>query len=192
MKTSNISANILKSVFSDPEQESFLCAAGERQLLAYSASRRIKKSFVAVSDKNVYFFGKNFRFKDGRIRKNKSNQVLPLSSLHRISILRMRPGWLLGLCFFFLVLAPIMALLELVADLGTYTVLSPLLDAVLCLIFAAICWLLYSAAKKRLVTFTFGEGIYAIDTQHIPEREESALIHKLRSHIAQAYTPTEQ
>ncbi len=181
MKKTAVPANVLYKIFDDPETEQFLAAAGERQLAAYSGTKKVKKSFAVASDEKLYLLGKVYRISRGRIRREKQKGVMSLASLARISVLHRRPTWLLGLCFFFLILSPVMVLLDIVAEIGTYTVLTPLLDAVVCLIFAAICWLLYSAFRQRLLTFNGSEGTLAVDSRFLPVREEGVFVRSLRS-----------
>ena len=183
MQSSNIRYGNYNTVFLHPEQEQLLAAAGERHLQSFAGGKRVKKGFAVLSNANLYLFGKNYQLQARSLRKSRESRILELYSVRRVSILHRRPSWLLGLCYFFLLLAPVMALLELVADVAQHTHLSPLLDAILCLIFAAVCWLLYSAGKQRLLAFHSDKGVFAVDTRYVPEREETNLVHKLRAVI---------
>ncbi len=177
----DISSSVLYKIFDDPETEQLLAAAGERQIAAYSGKKKVKKSFAVASDEKLYLFGKVYRISRGSIRREKQKGVMPLASVARISVLHRRPTWLLGLCFFFLILSPVMVLLDIVAEIGTYTVLTPLLDAVVCLIFAAVCWLLYSAFRQRLLTFNGEDCTLAVDSRFLPAQEEGRFVRSLRS-----------
>ena len=184
MNHTDLPAQVSRRIFAEPQEETLLCVAGEQQLVQYLEKGKQKKSFAVLSDRCLYLFGRRYRIRGSRVRKYKRNPQLDLFALKRVSVVTRRSAWLLALCFFFLMLAPVMVLLDLIADIGKYTVLTPLLDAVVSLLLAAVCWLLYSCSKQRLLTVTGGEGVFAIDSLDVPEQEEANLIRTLRSIIA--------
>ncbi len=173
-----------RRIFEEPQQENLLCVAGEQQLVQFLEKGKQKRSFAVLSDRSLYLFGRCYRILGSRVRKYQRNPQMDLFALTRVSVVTRRSAWLLALCFFFLMLAPVMVLLELIADVGKYTVLTPLLDAVVSLLLAAVCFLLYSCSKQRLLTVTGGEGVFAVDSLDLPEQEEAVLIRTLRSIIA--------
>ena len=184
MNNTELAALAANRLFEDPQEENLLCIAGARQLERFLQKGKAKKSFAVLSDRRFYLMHSSYRVLGGRIRKEKGSQWIDTLGLRRVSIITRQSSWLLALCFFFLLLAPVMVLLDLIADIGEYTALTPLLDAVVSLLLAAVCFLLYSSSKQRLLTVAGKEGVFAIDSQNLLKQEEEALIRSLRSCIA--------
>lgn len=169
----------------DPEKETLLCTTGSSRLQRYLDKGKLSKGFAVLSDQTLYFFGKHYRGAGRQLRRQKGAAYLPLSEITRAGYLHKRSTVLLILCFFFLLLAPVMLLLELTTKLQEHTVLTPLLDAVLCLLFAGVSFLFYGCSKKKLLVVHKQHEEYAMDTLYFTEKEERELLRQLHAQANQ-------
>ena len=134
------------------EQEQYLCTAGNQQMERYLATGKVKKCFAVLSDRAIYCKGPCYVSRDRRrFQKKDTDFRLDLQEFKDMKYLERKSPVLLTLAFIFLLLGPLVLLLDLLTGFGDGIVLNPTLDAVILLLLSAICFMLYLIHQKDLL-----------------------------------------
>lgn len=170
-------------IFLEPD-EKLLCVVGSRQLENYLEKGTRKKCFAVLSDRAVYCKGKCTVSRDRHFYQTKQTDFrLDLEEFKDLKYLPQRNQILLSLTFFFLILAPALLLLDKLSGFGERVAFNPTLDAVICLLFAGVFYLLYSIHQKTLLELLHTNGSVGFDQSCLPQKEERLLIRYLRAFL---------
>lgn len=181
MTQPNLPDQIRNDIFEEPRVERYVCAAGTKQITKYLGNHKLGKCFAVLSDYALYCKGRCLvSRRDGKTKKRTVDYRLDLPVIESVKLVSRKPFWCLGLCFFFLILAPLLLIVDRLTGYGDATALTPKLDAVICLALSLIFLLTYYIRKKRLLRIKFQGGALAIDSAELPRREEHHLIRQLR------------
>ena len=164
--------------------EQYLCAAGTAQMERFLNKGRLGKCFAVLSDQAIYCKGRCRVSRDRRHYVTKSTDFrIDLEEFQGLKYLRRKKPALLSLAFFFLLLGPVLVLLDKLVNFGEGIVLNPVLDAALCILLAGIFFLLYSIHQKTLLELLHTNGAICLDVRVLPEKEERLLIRYLRAYL---------
>jgi hypothetical protein len=181
MANSTEAEKIAGEIFLNPN-ESLKCVAGSRQLRAFLYKGKLKRGFVVLSNRAIYCKGKYSVSRDRRHYQTKLTDFrIDLEEFQGMKYLQQKNPILLTLCFFFLLLGPALLLLDKLIDFSAFTVLNPVLDAVVCLLLSGVFFLLYYIHKRTLLEFVHTNGSLGVDIHYIPVSEERLLIRYLRA-----------
>jgi len=165
--------------------EKYLCAAGSPQLRSYLKNGRLGKCFAVLSDRAVYCKGKCAVSRDRRNYQTKKTDFrLDLQEFQGMKYLPKRNQVLLSLAFFFLLLGPVLVLLDKLTHFGEGLVINPMLDGAICLLLAGVFFLLYSIHKKTLLELIHTNGSLGLDLRAMPEKEARLLIRYLKAYLS--------
>ncbi len=174
---------ICGEIFLD-QDETLLCVAGKKQLDAFLNSGKAGKGFAVLSDRAIYCKGKYRVSRDRRHYHTEStNFRIDLEEFDAVKYLQQRNPVLIALSFFFLLLGPVLLLLDNLLDFGTSTVLNLTLDAVLCVLLAGVFFLLYLIHSRNLLEMIHTNGSMGLDRRGLPEKEERLLIRYLNAYL---------
>lgn len=186
MTQPNLPDQIRNDIFEEPRVERYVCAAGTKQIKKYLGNHRLGKCFAVLSDYALYCKGRCLvSRRDGKTKKRTVDYRLDLPVIESVKLVSRKPFWCISLCFFFLILAPLLLIVDRLTGYGEATVLTPKLDAVICLALSLIFLLVFYIRKKRLLRVKFQGGALAIDSADLPQREEQQLIRQLRQLMEQ-------
>ncbi len=164
--------------------EKYLCTAGTPQLFSYLKNGRLGKCFAVLSDRAVYCKGKCAVSRDRRnYQMKKTDFRLDLQEFQGMKYLPKRNPVLLSLAFFFLLLGPVLVLLDKLTHFSEGLVINPMLDGAICLLLAGIFFLLYSIHKKTLLELIHTNGSLGLDLRVMPEKESRLLIRYLKAYL---------
>jgi hypothetical protein len=170
-------------IFLEPD-EKLLCVVGSQQLENYLEKGTRKKCFAVLSDRAVYCKGKCTGSRDRRFYQTKQTDFrLDLEEFKDLKYLPKRNQVLLSLAFFFLLLGPVLLLLDKLTNFGAGIAFNPTLDAVISLLAAGVFFLLYSIHQKTLLELLHTNGSIGLDQSCLPQKEERLLLRYLRSFL---------
>lgn len=165
--------------------EKYLCAAGSSQLRSYLKNGRLGKCFAVLSDRAVYCKGKCAVSRDRRsYQMKKTDFRLDLQEFQGMKYMPQRNQVLLSLAFFFLLLGPVLVLLDKLTHFSEGLVVNPMLDGAICLLLAGVFFLLYSIHKKTLLELIHTNGSLGLDLRAMPEKEARLLIRYLKAYLS--------
>ena len=98
-----------------------------------------------------------------------------------VKYVRRNPSWLLSLCYFFLILAPVVLILELLTHFSASTSLTPIIDVVICLLLSGCFGLIYLLHRKTYLQISYSRGSISLDATGFPEAEEQLFVRNLRA-----------
>lgn len=183
MAQQNESERICGEVFFDPS-ETLLCVAGKKQLDAFLDQGKIGKGFAVLSDRAIYCKG------DYRVSRDRRHYALKrtdfridLEEFQGMKYLQQRKTVFLVLACCFLLLGPVLLILDKLTDFGAQTVLNPTLDAVICILLSGIFFLLYNIRTQTFLELIHTNGSMGLDLRNVPEKEEKLLIRYLRAFL---------
>ena len=172
------------------QDEQYLCAAGTPQLERYLGKGKLGRCFAVLSDRAIYCKGRCSVSRDRRHYNTKKTDFrIDLEEFQAIKYLRRKKPVLLSLAFFFLLLGPVLVLLDSLVNFSEGTVLNPVLDAAICLLLAGIFFLLYNIHQKNLLELVHTNGAICLDVKVLPEKEERLLIRYLRAYLNSRENP---
>ena len=172
------------------QEEQYLCAAGTPQLERYLAKGKLGSCFAVLSDHAVYCKGKCSVSRDRRHYNTKKTDFrIDLEEFQGIKYLRRKQPVLLSLAFFFLLLGPVLVLLDSLVNFSEGIVLNPILDAAICILLAGVFFLLYNIHQKNLLELVHTNGAICLDVKVLPEKEERLLIRYLRAYLNSQENP---
>ncbi len=170
-------------LFLEPD-EKYLCTAGTPQLASYLKNGRLGKCFAVLSDRAVYCKGKCAVSRDRHnYQMKKTDFRLDLEEFQGMKYLPKKNQILLSLAFFFLLLGPVLVLLDKLTNFSEGLVINPMLDGAICLLLAGVFFLLYSIHKKTLLELLHTNGSLCLNLRDLPEKEERLLIRYLRAYL---------
>lgn len=176
-------------IFLEPN-EKLLCVAGSPQLETFLEKGKVKKCFAVLSDRAVYCKGQCCVSRNRRNYITKQTDFrLDLEEFQGLKYLQRKNQVLLSLAFFFLLLGPVLLLLDKLTNFGEGIVLKPTLDAVICVLLAGVFFLLYSIHRKTLLELLHTNGSVGLDLRALPQKEERLLIRYLRAYLNALETP---
>ncbi|MBR6431196.1 MAG: hypothetical protein IKS27_08270 [Oscillospiraceae bacterium] len=176
-------------IFLEPD-EKLLCVVGSKQLEAYLESGRRRKCFAVLSDRAVYCKGKCTVSRDRRYyQTGQTDFRLDLEEFKDLKYLQKKNKVLLSLTFFFLLLGPVLLLLDKITNYGDGIAFNPILDAVISLLFAGVFFLLYSIHQRTLLELLHTNGSISLDQRWLPRKEERLLIRYLRAFLKSREEP---
>lgn len=174
-------ARIRECIFADPQQERYICTAGTASLQSYLDKKKLDKGFAVLSDYSVYCKG------FWRVRKKnqpESNRLIEyridVPEIAGVKFVRRDPSWLLGLCLFFLTLAPVLLLLDFIPNFSKRFPLTPVVDAAVCLLLGLCFLLFFLLHRKKLIQISYSNGSVLLDGTGIPVEEQTFFVRKLR------------
>lgn len=186
MSQFSLEDQVRQQMFADPEQELVESVVGKPQLVKYMKNGKLSHAFAVLSNLSVYCKGRC------RVRKRGAAPItrtveyrIDISEISDIRHVRRNPTWILSFCFFFLILAPAVMLLELLGDIGKDIHLSPILGMLVCLLLAGIFALIYFVRKKVFLQISYSNGSIGLDSAYLPDTEERAFIAKLKQQLAE-------
>ena len=171
MAMMDVESQVRQQIFADPEQERFVCAVGQSALKQYLNSGKLASGFAVLSDFSVYCKGKCLIRKRGDSPHN----------IAGVKYVRRNPSWLLSLCYFFLILAPVVLILELLTHFSASTSLTPIIDVVICLLLSGCFGLIYLLHRKTYLQISYSRGSISLDATGFPEAEEQLFVRNLRA-----------
>ena len=183
MALPNEAERISGEIFLD-QDETLLCVAGKKQLNSFLNSGKPRKGFAVLSDRAIYCKGKFRVSRDHRHYRTESiNYRIDLEEFDAVKYLQQRnPVWI-TLAFFFLLLGPVLLLLDNMLDFESTTALNLTLDAVLCILLAGVFSLIYLIHSKNLLELLHTNGSMGLDRNMIPEKEDRLLIRYLNAYL---------
>ena len=185
MANASLEAAVRQKIFADPKQENYLCAAGSPHLIKYLSSGKLSQGFAVLSDFSVYCKGSCLvRKKNTPQKKRLVEYRMDISEISDVRCVHTSQNWLLAVCYFFLILAPVLMVLELAVGLGKRWSLSPLLGGLVCLLIAGVFALIYFLRKKTFLRISYTNGSVSLDAGQIPEKETHDFIRQLRQLLA--------
>ena len=185
MSASSLESRIRQQIFADPDQEILESAVGKPQLMKYLQEGKLSNPFAVLSNYSVYCKGRCLVRKKGVApQKRLVEYRIDISEISDIRHVRRNPSWLLTFCYFFLILAPALMLLELLAGFGSSLHLSPILGMLVCLMLAGIFALIYFLRKKVYLQISYTNGSVSLDSAFLPEAEEHAFVAQLKQQLA--------
>ena len=184
MPQQNYQNLVRKRIFADPASEEYECTAGTAQLLRFLQNRKLNKCFAVLSSLSLYCKGNCYIQKaSAPMKKRMVEYRVDLSDIQEVRHIRKNPTWLLSVCLFFLILAPVLLILELVLKVGQRTSFNPILDVTVCVLLAGIFFVVYLLHRKTLLQFKYSNGCIALDTEYLPVAEEKKLLGRMRALI---------
>lgn len=170
-------------IFLEPD-EKMLCAVGSRQLRSFLEKGIRKKCFAVLSDRAVYCKGKCTVSRDRHDYQTRQIDFrLDLEEFKDIKYLTQRNQFLLSLAFFFLLLGPALLLMDSLTHFAAGSAWNPTLDAVICILFAGVFFLLYSIHQKTFLELLHTNGSIGLDQHDLPRKEERLLIRYLQAFL---------
>lgn len=170
-------------LFLEPD-EKYLCTAGTPQLASYLKNGRLGKCFAVLSDRAVYCKGKCAVSRDRHnYQMKKADFRLDLEEFQGMKYLPKKNQVLLTLAFFFLLLGPVLVLLDKLTNFSEGLVINPVLDGAICLLLAGVFFLLYSIHKKTLLELVHTNGSIALNLRAMPEKETRLLLRYLKAYL---------
>ena len=170
-------------LFLEPD-EKYLCTAGTPQLASYLKNGRLGKCFAVLSDRAVYCKGKCAVSRDRHnYQMKKTDFRLDLEEFQGMKYLPKKNQVLLSLAFFFLLLGPVLVLLDKLTNFSEGLVINPMLDGAICLLLAGVFFLLYSIHKKTLLELVHTNGSIALNLHAMPEKETRLLLRYLKAYL---------
>lgn len=183
MSQSILEEKVRDDIFLEPD-EKLLCVVGREQLKNYLMNEKHKKCFAVLSDRAVYCKGKCTVSRDRRFYQTvKTNFRLDLEEFKDIKYLPQNNQVLLSLTFFFLILGPVLLLLDKLTHYGTKSFFTPRLDAIICILLAGVFYLLYSIHRKTLLELLHTNGSISLNQSYLPQKEARTLIRYLRAFL---------
>lgn len=175
--------------FLEPD-EKLLCVVGSRQLHHYLEKGTRRKCFAILSDRAVYCKGKCTVSRDRHYYQTKqTNFRLDLEEFKDLKYLPQKNQVLLSFTFFFLLLGPVLLLLDKLTGFGATIALNPSLDAVISVLFSGVFFSLYMIHQKTLLELLHTNGSIGLDQSCLPQKEERLLIRYLRAFQKSRNTP---
>lgn len=182
MANMDLESQVREQVFADPTQENYVCTAGQASLKQYLHSGKLDKGFAVLSDFSVYCKGKCLVQKKGESpRKRLVEYRIDVPDIAGVKYVRRNPSWLLSLCYFFLILAPVVLILELLTHFSESTSLTPIIDVVVCLLLSACFGLIYLLHRKNYLQITYSRGAISLNANDLPDTEERLFVKNLRA-----------
>lgn len=176
-------------IFLEPD-ERLLCVAGSKQLEAFLEKGTRRKCFAVLSDRAVYCKGKCTVSRDrSYYQTGQTDFRLDLEEFKDLKYLKKRNKLLLTLTFFFLLLGPVLLLLDKITNYGEGIAFDPLLDAVISLLLAGVFYLLYIIHQRTLLELLHTNGSIGLDQRYLPPKEERLLIRYLRAFLKSRKNP---
>lgn len=164
--------------------EQLLCTAGSDQLARFLEKGKLGKCFAVLSDRAIYCKGTCRVSRDRRRYTTKKTDFrIDLEEFHGLKYLRQKQPVLLSLAFFFLLLGPVLLLLDKLVNFSDGIVLNPTLDAAICILLAGVFFLLYNIHQKTMLELLHTNGAICLDERALPEKEERLLIRYLRAYL---------
>lgn len=186
MSQFSLEDQVRQQMFADPDQEVLESVVGKPQLVKYMKGGKLSHAFAVLSNLSVYCKGRC------RIRKRGASPAtrlveyrIDISEISDVRHVRRNPTWILSFCFFFLILAPAVMLLELLGDVGKSLNLSPILGMLVCLLLAGIFALIYFLRKKVFLQISYTNGSISLDSAYLPDTEERAFVAQLKQQLAE-------
>lgn len=172
------------------QDEQYLCAAGTPQLERFLEKGKLGSCFAVLSDRAIYCKGKCRVSRDRRhYTTQKTDFRIDLEEFQGVKYLRRKQPVLLSLAFFFLLLGPVLVLMDKLVNFSEGTVLNPILDAAICILLAGVFFLLYYIHQKNLLELVHTNGALCLDANALPEKEERLLIRYLRAYVHSRENP---
>ena len=172
------------------QDEQYLCAAGTSQMERFLSKGKLGSCFAVLSDRAIYCKGKCSVSRDRRHYNTKKTDFrIDLEEFQGIKYLRRKQPVLLSLAFFFLLLGPVLVLLDMLVNYGDGIVLNPILDAAICIRLAGVFFLLYSIHQTTQLELLHTNGAICLDERALPEKEERLLIRYLRAYLNSVENP---
>lgn len=166
------------------QDEQLICVAGSPQLERYLEKGTRKKSFAVLSDRAIYCMGKCAVSRDRRSYQVRQTDFrIDLEELQDLKSLKKSNKPLLSLTFFFLLLAPMLLLLDKLTNFGAGIAFNPILDSIISLLFAGVFYLLYLIHQRRFLELLHTNGSIGIEQRFLPSEEERLLIRYLRAFL---------
>lgn len=182
MAMMDVESHVRQQIFADPEQENFVCAVGQSALKQYLNSGRLGRGFAVLSDFSVYCKGRCLIQKRGSSAHNRLVEYrIDVPDIAGVKFVRRNPSWLLSLCYFFLILAPVVLILELLTHYSASTSLTPILDVVICLLLSGCFGLIYLLHRKTFLQISYSRGSISLDATALPETEVRLFARNLRA-----------
>ncbi len=186
MAQSSLETQIRRQIFADPDQEVIESILGKPQLIKFLKDGKLSSAFAVLSNLSVYCKGRCRVKKKGASAQNRLVEYrIDISEISDVRHIRRNPSWLLTFCYFFLILAPALMLLELLADFGSSLHLSPILGMLVCLLIAGVFALIYFLRKKVYLQISYSNGSISLDSANLPETEERAFVAQLKQQLAE-------
>ena len=183
MAQSHREEQLQKELFQE-NTEKLLCVAGTPQFDRYMEKGKRGKCFAVLSDRAIYCKGKCSFSKDRRSYQTKQTDFrIDLEEFRGLKYLQKKNQLLLILGFIFLLLGPLVLLLDNLTGFGVKSVLSPTLDAVLLVLLACVFFMLFIIHKNTLLELAHTNGSIGLDLHVIPEKEEKLLIRYLQAYL---------
>lgn len=172
------------------QDEQYLCAAGTSQMERFLSKGKLGSCFAVLSDRAIYCKGKCSVSRDCRHYNTKKTDFrIDLEEFQGVKYLRRKKPVLLSLAFFFLLLGPVLVLLDMLVNYGDGIVLNPILDAAICILLAGVFFLLYSIHQTTQLELLHTNGAICLDERALPEKEERLLIRYLRAYLNSRENP---
>ena len=176
-------ARLQGEIFLEPD-EKLICVAGSPQLETYLEKGIRKMCFAVLSDRAIYCMGKCTVSRDHRSYQTQPTDFrIDLEEFQDLKYLRLRNKFLLSLSFFFLMLGPVLLLLDKLTHFGDGIAFNPTLDAVISILFAGVFYLLYVIHQKNLLELLHTNGSIGLDQHVLPDKEARLLIRYLRGFL---------
>lgn len=186
MAQTNLESRVRQQIFADPDQEVIESVVGKSQLVKFLNYGKLSRAFAILSNLSVYCKGRCMIRKKGTSPQTRLVEYrIDISEISDVRLVRRNPSWLLTICFFFLILAPALMLLELLAGFGSKWNLSPVLGMIVCLMFAGFFALLYFIRKKVFLQISYTNGSISLDSAYLADAEERAFIAQLKQQLAE-------
>ncbi len=171
--------------------EQYLCAAGAAQLERFLSKGRLGSGFAVLSDRAIYCKGKCSVSRDRRrFTTQKTDFRIDLEEFQGVKYVRRKKPFLLSLACFFLLLGPVLLLLDKLVNFSEGIALNPTLDAAICILLAGVFFLLYSIHQKTFLELLHTNGVICLDEKPLPDKEERLLIRYLRAYLNSRENPT--
>ena len=172
------------------QDEQYLCAAGTSQMERFLSKGKLGRCFAVLSDRAIYCKGRCQVSRDRRrYSTEKTDFRIDLEEFQGVKYLRRKKPVLLSLAFFFLLLGPVLVLLDMLVNYGDGIVLNPILDAAICILLAGVFFLLYSIHQTTQLELLHTNGAICLDERALPEKEERLLIRYLRAYLNSRENP---
>ena len=176
-------ARLQGEIFLEPD-EKLICVAGSPQLETYLEKGTRKTCFAVLSDRAIYCMGKCTVSRDRRNYQTQPTDFrIDLEEFQNLKHLRLRNKFLLSLTFFFLLLGPVLLLLDKLTHFGDGIALNPVLDAVICMLFAGVFYLLYMIHQKSFLELLHTNGSIGLNQHVLPDKDARLLIRYLRGFL---------
>ena len=183
-----IEKRVREQIFADPQQENYICTAGTKYMNRFLESGRLGKAFAVLSDCSVYCKGKFLVQKKGApAAKRLAEYRVDIPEISSVKHVRTHHSWLLVLSILFLILAPLMPVVEPLINKmirPKKLPLTPWIDAVVCLLIAGVFCLLFFLHRKTLLQISYSRGKISLDAGKLPPAEERTFVKKLRTLLA--------